>query len=205
MRHVVSITMAIVVAHVLVAAALRAGTASGGDRSIVSAPPIVTNRTPDFSGHWKLDPRRSDPPPRPPGSDHGPGGPPGGSDGGAGGSGGVRPDHGPAPQGGPRPRRWPSRMHIRSTPDLVSVEDSAGFVLEQIAIGGAVGDTTGTPHFAGSWFGDSLKIEHPGPDGAKVAEIIALAEKGETLIIRTHLIRGNEQWQFKRVYRRAAK
>jgi len=89
----------------------------------------------------------------------------------------------------------------------VSVEDSTGLVLEEIAIGGPVGDTTsssGVPHFAGSWFGDSLKVEHTGLDGAKVADIMALAEKSQMLIIRTHMTGGKEQ-RFKRVYRRVPK
>jgi len=204
MRRIASIT--IVMVNVLVAVAPRVRAVPSGDRSTPSVPPIVTNATPHFSGDWKLDAKRSDVPPRPPGGDPNPGGAHGGS---GGGSAGSRPDHGtphaPGP-GGPRPPRWPDRIHITQTPDLISIQDSTGVLLEQVSIGGPVADTmprpSGPPRFAGSWFGDSLEVEHWGPNGGKATQIVTLADHGETLVIRTRLTQGKDQREFKRVYRR---
>jgi hypothetical protein len=172
-------------------------------------PPIVTIATPHFSGDWKLDAKRSDPPPHPPGGERNPGDAQGGP---SGGSGGSRSEHaaphGPG-HGGPRPPRWPDRIRITQTPDLISIEDSTGVPLEQVSIGGLVADTLplapGPPRFPGSWFGDSLEVEHSGPNGGKAKQIVTLADHGQTLVIWTRLTQGKDQREFKRVYRRVTR
>ena len=95
------------------------------------------------------------------------------------------------------------------TPDLVSVEDSSGTVLEEIVLPGGDRDkmlsSPGARNFDGTWAADSLRIEHDAPNGAKVTEAIALLDQGESMMVRTKVLRGKEPpREFKRVYQRVA-
>jgi len=103
--------------------------------------------------------------------------------------------------------RLPEVMHITATPALVSVEDSSGTVLEEIATVSAQADTfaraPGAPHIEGQWKGDKLVIEREGPRG-KVTETISLEDKGATLVFHTRMESSGDMpsREFKRVYRR---
>jgi hypothetical protein len=177
---------------------------------------------PDLTGQWRLDAAHSDMPQRPPGGGGyggGAGGWGGGGGGGWGGGGGHHHEGGGGegrPPGGeasasdpsrPRPVRLPDLMHITATPALVSVEDSSGTVLEEIATVSAAADTfaraPGAPHIEGQWKGDKLVIEREGPRG-KVTETISLEDKGATLVFHTKMESSGDMpsREFKRVYRK---
>ena len=177
---------------------------------------------PDLSGEWRLDAAHSDLPQRPPGGGGGYGGGGGGGwgGGGYGGHGGGHRGHGDGGWGGgggaeasgsdasrPRPVRLPALMHVTATPTLVSVEDSTGAVLEEIATVSAEADTfahaPGALHLAGRWKGDKLVIEREGPRG-KVTETISLEDKGAALVFHTKVESSGDMpsREFKRVYRK---
>jgi hypothetical protein len=201
-------------ASVATLALMSAGMAAAGDK----------DQKPDLTGEWRLDAQHSDMPQRPPGGGGGGYGGGGGGWGGGGcGGGGGHPPHpggggGGRPPGGeasasdpsrPRPVRLPDLMHITATPALVSVEDSSGTVLEEIATVSAEADTfahaPGAPHIAGQWKGDKLVIEREGPRG-KVTETISLEDKGATLVFHTKMESSGDMpsREFKRVYRKVA-
>ena len=180
------------------------------------------DQKPDMTGVWRLDAQRSDMPQRPPGGAGGWGGGGGGygwggggggghhHEGGGDGGGGGRPPGGEASSsdpGHPRPVRLPDLMHVTATATLVSVEDSTGAVLEEIATVSAEADTfahaPGAPHIAGQWKGDKLIIERQGPRG-KVTETISLEDKGASLVFHTKMESSGDMpsREFKRVYRR---
>jgi len=60
------------------------------------------------------------------------------------------------------------------------------------------------PRDPGEWEKDKLTVEHLGPNEMKVKEELSLEDKGQTLVIKTHMEggRSGESREFKRVYRR---
>ncbi len=195
------------------------------------------NRPPDLTGQWRLDPKRSDNPqrggaglrgPRGGGWGRGPGG--GGMGGGpmgggpmgggpmGGGPGGGPPEGAPggegeggaAPEGAlaNRPVRLPELIHVTETPELVSLEDSTGAVLQEIVT--AAGQDTmahapGAQVMNGEWKGDKLVVRREGPRGGTLTTTVSLEGKaGDLLVIRTKIEgRGDmPAREFKRVYQR---
>jgi hypothetical protein len=158
--------------------------------------------TPDLTGTWRFEPKRSDSMQRPEGGsmehgprggmgrgDRGPGGPGGNAErgprgGGPGGPGGSGP-----PDGTARPPRLPDLMHVTMTATLVSFEDSTGKVLQEITtLAGAAdqqGHAPGAQVLTGEWKSGQLEIQRPGRGEMKVTETITLEENGALLVIRT--------------------
>ncbi|HKB76789.1 MAG TPA: hypothetical protein VKC58_09370, partial [Myxococcales bacterium] len=147
----------------------------------------------------------------------------GGMGGGGMGGGGFRGSFGGRPRGGPggaggegeagaggeaqRPMRLPPRIHVTQTAKIVSVEDSSGAVIEEIATVPAAADTfdraPGAVHVLGEWSGKALELTHEGPNGSKRVETWSLGNNGATLVSEVK-IEGGEMpaRSFKRVYRR---
>jgi hypothetical protein len=106
-----------------------------------------------------------------------------------------------------RPLRLPPRIHVTQTAKLVSVEDSSGAVIEEIATVPAAADTfdraPGAVHVLGGWNGHALELTHEGPNGSKRVETWSLSDNGASLVSEVR-IQGGElpERSFKRVYRR---
>lgn len=166
----------------------------------------------NLTGLWRLDRKASDAPPNR--------GPRPGGGGGGGWSGGVGGMHGPGaagggpPEGGPPregggggPRRLPELIHISQDDMRVSLEDSTGTVLQEIATGGAQVKHPDQPDLQigeGTWKKGTLEVTRQGPRG-EIHEQFSLADKGATLVVKTRLTgRDGESREFKRVYRRQA-
>lgn len=174
---------------------------------------------PSFAGEWRFDAAKSD---VPSGGPHGGGmgGPPMGSGGwgGAGSHGGHR-EHGhDGPGGGAGgagdsargghggKMRMPEDMRIEQKPGLLRLEDSTGIVFREIAFNdsAATSATTGPGEFfGGRWAGDRLEVEHSTPNGATVVESYALADHGQTLVIKVSMAaESGSPREMKRVYRK---
>jgi hypothetical protein len=207
---------------------------SGGSAASANTAPAGP---PDLTGEWLLDPSRSDAPPGRVGGrgGYGRGGGGGGMGGGRRGmgggggegmggggmgGGGFRGSFGGRPRGGSgeggeaaaggeaqRPLRMPARIHVTQTAKIVSVEDSSGAVIEEIATVPAEADTfdraPGALHVLGAWNGKALELTREGANGSKRVETWSLAENGASLVSEVK-IEGDERSQrsFKRVYRR---
>jgi hypothetical protein len=190
------------------------------------APVVAADRPPDLNGEWRFDPKHSDAPPGPGGpgggggshggygGHHGMGGGMGGMGGGGmgggwghhGGGGGEHPSGGPdgAPQG-QRPVRLPELMHITQTNEIVSFEDSAGAVLQEITTIGAAKDTLahalGAQVVVGRWEKDKLEVDREGPRG-KVVTTFSIEDDGKRLVMHVKM-EGNGEMpsrEFKRSY-----
>lgn len=172
--------------------------------------------TVNLTGLWRLDRKASDPPPnrgpRPEGGGGGgwSGGGGGGMHGSGGGHGGGPPEGGPPREGGGGgggPRRLPDLIHISQDDMVVSLEDSTGTVLQEIAVGGAQVKHPDQPDLQigeGTWKKGELEVSRQGPRG-EIHEEFSLADKGATLVVKTRLTgRDGESREFKRVYRRQA-
>ncbi|MFI5372288.1 MAG: hypothetical protein ACHQ52_12090, partial [Candidatus Eisenbacteria bacterium] len=128
----------------------------------------------------------------------GSGGGPSGSAESAGGSGGP---------GSMRPVRLPDLMHITQTLDVVSFEDSAGKVLQEIGLMPAKDDTLmhspGALVLHGQWQADTLAVERTAARG-KMEQGFFLQDGGKTLVIHSRVVgNGNSSIvEFKRVYRK---
>jgi hypothetical protein len=123
-----------------------------------------------------------------------------------GGGGGEHSSGGPdgAPQG-QRPVRLPERMHITQTNEIVSFEDSAGTVLQEITTIGAAKDTLahalGAQVVAGRWEKDKLEVDREGPRG-KVVTTFSIEDDGQRLVMHVKM-EGNGEMpsrEFKRSY-----
>jgi len=100
----------------------------------------------------------------------------------------------------------PDAIHITETANVVSLEDTTGRVLREIATVPADADTfaraPGAQHVIGAWVGDTLEVRHATPDGRVVVESWLLANDGRTLVA-TVSVEGDEQRparSMKRVY-----
>jgi hypothetical protein len=183
-------------------------------------------KAPDLSGTWRMDRTRSDVPQRP-GEGRGSRGPRMGGGGWGGGRGGGRggmegggrggsgrggwrggSDRDGADQARARGPRLPEILHVTETATLVSLEDTTGAVVEEIATVAAEADTfaraPGAEHLSGRWDGDKLVFELPAREGPAVTESITLEDKGKSLVIHTELAATEERpaRSFNRVYRR---
>jgi hypothetical protein len=217
----------VAVACVVLAAAVIGAFVSSADEAA---------KRPDLNGNWKLDPLRSTMPQRPEGGGqhgghgggHGWGGGGGGSWGGGGGGGGWGGGHHGGGMGhghegdeagsggdrdahnGARPPRLPYLMHVTETDMIVSIEDSTGAVVMEIATVPPEADTLaqapGAEHMTGEWKGDKLVVVHDGPNDSRVTQTIDLEDKGQSLVIDTKIASGDDSppREFKRVYRKTA-
>lgn len=174
----------------------------------------------DLTGDWKLNAKRSDAPQAmggpgmrgerggPPGmgGGRGMGGPPPGE----GGERGARGERGNERGGerGPRMARLPERFHVTHTPSVVSVEDSTGKVLQEVATVTAEADTfaraPGAVHVLGLWDGKTLELKRESPRGGTITEVWKLIDDGRALAVVVH-IPGDDRMPertMKRVYDR---
>src|SRR5690349_17942195 len=154
----------------------------------------------DMSGWWSLDASKSDAPPA-----MGSGGWAG--RGGHGGHGGMGGRHGGGGWGGRptsgdgaeesqrrgRPMRLPERFKIQQDAGTLTIADSTGAPVEEIAIGRKVeeppegmGAANAVPTFAGAWNKGKLEIIRNGSRGT-MKQSFALEEDGKDLVIRTTL------------------
>jgi hypothetical protein len=213
----------------LMAGALLAGAGAPARAADAKQPP-------DLTGQWRLDVKRSDSLQRPEGGGEGRGprggggwgGPRGGGAwGGRGGRGGGEGGYGgrggrgggePGGPGGPdgaaqgaapqRPARLPDLMHITQTPEVVSFEDSAGTVVQEITTLGGGQDTLahspGAQVMSGEWQGEKLLIQRQTPRGGTLSITVSLEGKGEQLVIETKMEGSGDMpsRSFKRVYER---
>lgn len=105
-----------------------------------------------------------------------------------------------------RPVRLPELMHVTQTSSIVSVEDSSGAVVEEIATVPAAADTLarapGAFHTLGQWTGEHLVVTRPAMGGTTVTETVSLEDKGQSLVIQTDMQRNGQSRSIKRVYRR---
>ena len=174
------------------AATTAAGNASvdsagTGEDSAAAAPTDRVAQPPDLSGMWTLDRSKSTMPDRGmrsggAGMGGGPGGwggggrRPGGMGGMRGGMGGMRGERGGA--GGGFFGRLPDVIKIDETHGLVTLRDSTGKALQEIAT--APGDSTvpaeksSVPRLGGRLDGSHLEIERPAPMGGTIFETYAL-------------------------------
>jgi hypothetical protein len=188
---------------------------------------VVAER-PDLTGHWRLDPKRSDTMKAPgDGQQRGPrgggsgGGPPGGGGGfgggppgGGGGFGGGPPGEGQdgSSSGGTRgtpPRPLPDLMHVTDSERLISFEDSTGAVLQEITVLASEGEKDTLMHapgalvLAGRWKDTKLEATHSARGGMKLTQAITF--EGDTVLIVRTKMSGSDRMpasEFKRFYRR---
>jgi hypothetical protein len=107
---------------------------------------------------------------------------------------------------GGRGRRLPELIHISHGETTISIEDSTGAVVQEIATGGeapaqpAEGEM---PIGQGMWRKDgALIVTRTGPRGT-VTEQFTLEDQGATLVVRARVTgRDGEARDFKRVYRK---
>ena len=191
---------------------------------------------PALAGLWRLDPTQTVTPGRrnggPPGGGFGGGGGGGGGmrggrrggfggggggfgGGGGGGRRGMGGGGGDGPRGGSefdelRPTSLPPLLRIDQHPDQVTVDDSTGTALLEIATGvDAPGDTAvrmfATPHFTGLWKGSKLVVEHEVGHGALATETWRLKKRDRELEIETRIQPPGSlpSREFKRVYLRS--
>jgi hypothetical protein len=145
------------------------------------------------------------------GGRHGGGGWGGRPTGGDGAEGGAGAQSDEAPRRG-RPVRLPERFKIQQDAGTLTIADSTGAPLEEIAIGRKVeeppegmGDPKAVPTFSGSWNKGKLEIVRSGSRGS-MKQSFALEEDGKDLVIRTSVAARDSQpsREFKRVYRRTS-
>lgn len=112
-----------------------------------------------------------------------------------------------AAAGGPR-GYLPDRIHVTQTASLVSLEDSSGAVIREIATVAAEADTflraPGAEHLPGRWVKGRLEIERPGPFENPIRESYALEADGRRLVVRVRLPGSTRMpaREIKRVYQR---
>ena len=185
--------------------ALCAAPAARAETPEHNAPPTYDAiMVPDLTGLWRLDRAASDAPP--PGG-RGPGGPGSGGPGGPPPEGRMHQPGGPDTRVGGRGRRLPELIHISHGETTISIEDSTGTVVQEIATAEvpappAEGET---PVGHGVWKKDgALVVSRTGPRGT-VTEQFTLEDQGATLVVRARMTgRDGEAREFKRVYRRQA-
>jgi len=91
----------------------------------------------------------------------------------------------------------------------LSIADSAGTVVQEIALrpesGDADGSGDGPPVLPGQWKGDRLEVKRTTPRGT-MTQTFALSDKGQSLVVSTKVepSGGRPGFENKRVYRRAA-
>ena len=186
--------------------------------------------TPFLAGLWKIDPSRTETPfsgeHRSMGGGYGRHGGFGGGGGGwggghhGGGGGGGEPGGDPATDGSGgrrsanrlRPEPLPPVMRITQHESLMTLADSSGVAVAEIAIGDtAVSDGSpdtavtvfAAPHFTGAWKGDQLVITRELADGIVIHDTWTLKSKGRELEIKSTIARSDHPTlEFKRVYQR---
>ena len=116
-----------------------------------------------------------------------------------------RPGGGPDTRMGGRGRRLPELIHITHGETTISIEDSTGSVVQQIATGEAPAQAADgeLPIGHGVWKKDgALVVTRTGARGT-VTEQFTLEDDGGTLVVRARLTgRDGEAREFKRVYRK---
>jgi hypothetical protein len=191
-----------------------AGAAGGRDPAKSAAAAAKPAGIASFAGAWRLDPARSTRPQRPGGPREGIGRGPGGP---AGPRGPGQPGDGvrAVPDGGPRrpdagnfprgPGRQRSFLRIDVGGGLMSVADSAGTVMYEIAYEDDAPPAGETRRLGGEWTGRNLVAIGETPMGGLVTETYTLGDQGATLEIRSKVeAQGDRpEIQFVRVYRRA--
>lgn len=181
--------------------------------------------TTDLTGYWRFDPAHSDVPRAPEGGAARTGMRGGGGWGGRGGqggrtggdrwrggarSGGGRGDRasGSGDRADARPLMLPDLIHVTQTSTVVSLEDSAGVVLEEITTIGSATDTLahapGARVSRGAWQDTALVVDRGGSNGFKLVRTITLEQQGQVLVMLTHFEApgGEPPRDFRRVYRR---
>jgi hypothetical protein len=155
---------------------------------------------PDLTGLWRLDRAASDAPPpggRGPGGPGRPGGPPPESS--------MHRSGGPDTRMGGRGRRLPELIHITHGETSISIEDSTGTVVQEIATAEAPPQPAEgeMPVSHGVWKKDGvLVVTRTGPRGT-VTEQFTLEDQGATLVVWARMTgRDGGAREFKRVYRR---
>jgi hypothetical protein len=157
-------------------------------------------------GVWRLDKEASEnpaPPERGGGRGFGRGGREGGTGGGGRWGGGSGDDAHRPSRGG----RLPDVLRIEETGNTLSLEDSVGAVVQEIAIGkGKDNDLSeDVVKVSGEWKGDKLEVKREGPRGGKMTEVYSVADEGRTLVIqRKAEFGGHGAREWKRVYRRVS-
>jgi hypothetical protein len=106
-------------------------------------------------------------------------------------------------------RGLPRFLRIAPVDIGLSIADSAGTVVQEIALRPLTGDEGGTesqaPVVAGKWKGDKLEVERADPRGT-MTQSFALSDKGQSLVVSTKVepADGRPAFETKRVYRRAS-
>jgi hypothetical protein len=185
----------------------QAATDSTATGSATSKATVMVTTIPDFQGAWRLDKSASDAPPKREGNGsggwrrgRGPGGggagapPPGGPEG------GRRPG-----ASGRRPVPLPDLMHVTHTETMVSFEDSAGTVIQEITTAPEADTLLHVPGallLHGTWKDQALEVQRSGARGT-VRQAYAIEDGGRSLVVRTTVSPADgESRTFKRVYRR---
>jgi hypothetical protein len=184
-------------------------------------------KRPDLTGAWRLDPNRSQLPPRHDvsGSRHGHlmghmghGGGWGGGGmrpGGSGGDGGESAEVGDRRSGrgargvAGRPMPLPDLMRVAQSDSLIEIADSTGMAIADIATGAALTDGDSSPfriqRQPGEWKGSRLEVNRDLNGAVKITDTWELKDKGGTLEIATRVVpEDGPTLDFKRVYRRVA-
>ena len=186
-------------------------------------------RPPDLTGEWRLDPGRSQLPPRPDARGphrggwmgrmgHGGGWGGGGARYGGGdtdGDGGVSAEvgargggHGSRDVAG-RPMPLPDRMHVAQSDSLIEIADSTGMAIADIATGAAPTDGDSSPfrieRLPGEWKGSRLEVRRDLHDTVRITDTWELKDRGRTLEIGTRVAADDgPTLDFKRVYVKVA-
>jgi hypothetical protein len=128
-------------------------------------------------------------------------------------------DRGPggSPEGrrGHGPGRLPESVTVVQTPGSVELRDSTGVVLRRIITGDSTAasrqdlapspaDSSGVETSRGTWQGQNLVVQSPGPGGHPTTQTYSLADDGQTLRISTLVEASGDRpaVDFTRVYRK---
>jgi hypothetical protein len=103
--------------------------------------------------------------------------------------------------------RLPDMIHVTETPEVVSLEDSTGAVLQEIVtVAGqdTMAHAPGAQVMDGQWKGDKLVVQREGQRGGKMTTTVSLEGKGDLLVIQTKMEGMGDMpaREFKRVYQR---
>jgi hypothetical protein len=175
---------------------------------------VAAAEMPSFAGEWRLDRSKSKLPQRPEGATRGERGmragggmgPGGMGPGGGAGPGGMRPGREGRGEGGRGGPGGPMSAFIRIGQDggLLTVSDSSGTVMKEIAYEDPAPPSTGIRRLGGEWNGERLVALGTTPAGDELTEQYTLVDGGKTLEVRTTLAGrdGRPGREFVLVYRR---
>ena len=101
--------------------------------------------------------------------------------------------------------RLPDLLRIEQSEGFVTLEDSSGTALQEIATRGGAADATSlppeVPRLLGQWKKDRLEVKHEDARGGTITETYSLEDKAKSLVLEAK-VEGRRTFQFKRVYQR---